>query len=91
MTEIRGGTATAERPPRPQPAAGGRGARSGNWFSRLGLFYRQVVAELRKVIWPTRKELGTYTSVVLVFVVAVTSLVALLDLLFTKGVLWVFG
>ena len=91
MTEIRGGTATAERPPRPQPAAGGRGARSGNWFQRFGLFYRQVVAELRKVIWPTRKELGTYTSVVLVFVVAVTSIVALLDLLFTKGVLWVFG
>jgi preprotein translocase subunit SecE len=57
----------------------------------MGLFYRQVVAELRKVIWPTRKELGTYTSVVLVFVVAVTSIVGVLDLLFTKLVLWVFG
>jgi len=90
VTEIRGGTATAERPPRPSPAAGGRGARGG-LFSRIGLFYRQVVGELRKVIWPTRKELGTYTSVVLVFVVAVTTIVAVLDLLFTKGVLWVFG
>ena len=91
MTEIRGGTATAERPPRPQAAAGGRGARSGNWFARVGLFYRQVVGELRKVIWPTRKELATYTSVVLVFVVAVTSIVGVLDLGFTKLVLWVFG
>jgi preprotein translocase subunit SecE len=91
VTEIRGGTATAERPPRPQPAAGGRGASSGSWFARFGLFYRQVIAELRKVIWPTRKELGTYTSVVLVFVVAVTTIVALLDLGFTKAVLWVFG
>jgi preprotein translocase subunit SecE len=91
LTEIRGGTATAERPPpRPSPSAGGRGSRGGP-FARLGLFYRQVVAELRKVIWPTRKELGTYTSVVLVFVVAVTSIVGVLDLLFTKGVLWVFG
>jgi preprotein translocase subunit SecE len=90
VTESRGGTATAERPPRPQPAAGGRGAR-GNWFSRIGLFYRQVVAELRKVIWPSRKELGTYTSVVLVFVIAVTSIVGVLDLLFTKLVLRVFG
>ena len=59
------------------PAAGGSGVRSGRWFSRLGLFYRQVVAELRKVIWPTRKELGTYTSVVLVFVVSVTTILAL--------------
>ncbi len=90
MTEFRGGTATAERPPRPTPAAGGRGARGG-LFSRFGLFYRQVVAELRKVIWPTRKELGTYTSVVLVFVVSVTTIVALLDLGFTKAVLWIFG
>jgi preprotein translocase subunit SecE len=90
VTEIRGGTATAERPDRPSTAAGGRGSRFGP-FSRLALFYRQVVAELRKVIWPTRKDLVTYTSVVLVFVVAVTSIVALLDLLFTKGVLWVFG
>ena len=36
--------------------------------ARISLFYRQVVAELRKVIWPTRKELVTYTTVVLVFV-----------------------
>jgi hypothetical protein len=30
------------------------------------VFLRQIVAELRKVIWPTRKELGTYTTVALV-------------------------
>ena len=35
------------------------------------LFYRQVVAELRKVIWPTRHELVTYTTVSLIFVVIV--------------------
>ena len=32
--------------------------------ARISLFYRQVIAELRKVIWPTRKELVTYTTVV---------------------------
>ena len=32
------------------------------------LFLRQVIAELRKVIWPTRRELRTYTIVALVFV-----------------------
>ena len=27
--------------------------------ARISLFYRQIIAELRKVIWPTRKELVT--------------------------------
>ena len=90
MTEPRGGAATAERPaPRPSTAGGARGPR--NPISRLSLFYRQVVAELRKVIWPTRKELVTYTTVVLVFVTVMTAIVAVLDILFGKGVLWVFG
>jgi preprotein translocase subunit SecE len=34
-------------------------------FARVGLFYRQVVSELRKVVWPTRNQLTTYTAVVL--------------------------
>lgn len=59
--------------------------------ARLALFYRQVVAELRKVVWPTRRELITYTWVVLVFVTVVATIVAVLDLIFAKGVLWVFG
>ena len=59
--------------------------------ARISLFYRQVVAELRKVIWPTRKELVTYTTVVVVFVLIITSIVAVFDLAFGKGVLAVFG
>ena len=30
-------------------------------------YLKQVVAEMRKVIWPNRKQMLTYTSVVLVF------------------------
>ncbi len=59
--------------------------------ARLMRFLREVVAELRKVIWPTRKDLITYTIVVLVFVSFMVALVALLDLVFAKGVFWVFG
>jgi preprotein translocase subunit SecE len=55
------------------------------------LFVRQVVAELRKVIWPGRRELITYTTVVIVFVAFIVALVAGLDLLFAKGVIAVFG
>jgi preprotein translocase subunit SecE len=59
--------------------------------ARLARFLREVVAELRKVIWPTRKDLVTYTIVVLVFVSFMVALVALLDVVFAKGVFAVFG
>ena len=60
-------------------------------FGRLGLFLRQVVAELRKVIWPTRKELITYTIVVIVFVAVMAAIIAGYDYIFTRGVLLIFG
>ena len=60
-------------------------------FAGVGLFYRQVVNELTKVVWPTRNQLTTYTAVVLVFVTFVIAVVSLLDLVLTKIVFWVFG
>ena len=68
-----------------------RGAEATKRGPRLGLFYRQVLFELRKVVWPTRKQLTTYTSVVLVFVTAIIFVVSLFDLGLTKLVFWVFG
>ena len=59
--------------------------------SRFSLWVRQIIAELRKVIWPTRKELTTYTTVVLAFVATLAAIVSVLDLVFTKAVLAVFG
>jgi preprotein translocase subunit SecE len=55
------------------------------------LFYRQVVAELRKVIWPTRNELVTYTTVSLIFVLIVVGIVFGLDNAFSWVVLKLFG
>ena len=60
-------------------------------FARVGLFYRQVVSELSKVVWPTRKQLSTYTAVVMVFVMFVIAVVSIFDLVITKLVFWVFG
>ena len=60
-------------------------------FARVGLFYRQVVSELSKVVWPSRKQLSTYTAVVLVFVTFIIAVVSLFDLVITKIVFWVFG
>ena len=55
------------------------------------LFVRQIIAELRKVVWPTRGELLTYTSVVIVFVVCIIGVVALFDYGITHAVSAVFG
>jgi preprotein translocase subunit SecE len=75
---------------RPTPAVQRREERVSP-ISKSVRFLREVVAELRKVIWPTRKELITYTAVVLVFVSFMVALIALLDIAFAKGVLWLFG
>ncbi|MGI4894814.1 MAG: preprotein translocase subunit SecE [Janthinobacterium lividum] len=55
------------------------------------LFLRQVIEELRKVVWPTRRDLLSYTGVVLVFVVAMMLFVSALDFGIGKLVLLVFG
>ncbi len=84
MTETRGSTATPERA-RPEKSG------DGGPIARVGLFYRQVVAELRKVIWPTRQQLITYWTVVLVFVLAIIGIVSVLDLGIGWLMLKVFG
>ena len=43
-------------------------------------FYRQVVAELRKVVWPTQEQLVTYFFVVMVFVLVMMAIISALDL-----------
>ena len=60
-------------------------------FARIALFIRQVFTELRKVVTPTRRELFSYTGVVLVFVIIMMALVYGMDYLFGLGVAWVFG
>jgi len=60
-------------------------------FARIALFLRQVVNELKKVVTPTRRELFSYTGVVLVFVIVMMALVYGLDYGFGWLVAWVFG
>ena len=62
-----------------------------NPLSRIALFLRQVMQELRKVVTPTRKELLSYTGVVLVFVIIMMLLVSGMDWVFGWVVVVVFG
>ena len=70
-----------------------RGSRERRTEKRTSLptFYRQVVAELRKVVWPTQEQLVTYFLVVMAFVIFMMALVSVLDLGFGKLVFAVFA
>ena len=69
------------------------GERGGSAHKRTSIptFYRQVVAELRKVVYPTQEQLITYFIVVMVFVLVMIAIVSALDLAFGKAVFAVFG
>lgn len=43
-------------------------------------YLKQVVAELRKVIWPNRKQMVNYTAVVLFFLVFMVALIFVVDI-----------
>lgn len=60
-------------------------------FGRIALFIRQVITELSKVVRPTRRELLSYTGVVIVFVVIMMGIIYGLDFVFANVVAWVFG
>jgi preprotein translocase subunit SecE len=64
---------------------------SRNPITFVWTFLLQVVAELRKVIWPNRKQMINYTAVVLVFLAFMVALIGLVDLGLAKLVMLVFG
>jgi preprotein translocase subunit SecE len=86
-----GGTAIRERKAGADSPKAKKEVHRTGFFGRIGGFFREVISELRKVIWPTRKELLTYTAVVIVFVTIITAIVAVLDYGFAKAILFLFG
>jgi len=62
-----------------------------NPFLFVWNYIKQVVAELRKVIWPNRKQMVSYTAVVLAFLAFMVALIGGVDLGLAKLVLLVFG
>ncbi|HEX8761228.1 MAG TPA: preprotein translocase subunit SecE [Pseudonocardiaceae bacterium] len=81
------GIAGKDQPTRPRGATDTKASAP----ARLIRFLREVVSELRKVIWPTRRELVVYTTVVLVFVSFMVAFVALMDMGLGRVMLSVFG
>jgi len=93
VTDTQAAPAPASRPSR-ETSGGGPGALL-RWLPALLRALqrrtRETVSEMRKVLWPSRKEMTTYTIVVMVFVVIMVTVVALLDLGLAKLVILVFG
>lgn len=54
-------------------------------------YLKQVIAELRKVIWPNRKQMVTYTTVVLVFLAFMVALISGVDIGLARLISLVFG
>jgi preprotein translocase subunit SecE len=61
--------------------------------SRIGprQFLREVRGEMKRVAWPSRKEVTSYSVIVLVTVSILMTFVFVLDYVFGRFVLWIFG
>lgn len=64
---------------------------SVGFFSKIILFIKQVIGELKKVVYPTKNELWTYFWVVIVFVLMIMAFVGVFDGLLNLIVGFVFG
>ena len=56
-----------------------------NLFARIGRYFKDVVGELKKLTWPTGKDLAKYTATVLEFIVLFAVVIGVLDFLFGQG------
>lgn len=63
-----------------------KGERTG-----AGQYVRQVRSELKRVHWPSRREVTQYTLVVLIAVSLLTAYIFGLDQMFGQFVFWIFG
>ena len=87
-TQVRG---TPPQPPDARKPVKGRGATPAKpERTSPAVFVREVRSELRKVIWPTRKELITYTTVAVIFILVMVGIVSGIDTGLAKLVFDVF-
>jgi len=56
---------------------------------RIKLWFREMRSELKKVVWPTPKQVATNTGVVAVAVIVIGALIAVYDLGANELVKWI--
>lgn len=56
-----------------------------NVFNKINNFMKEAIAELKKVIWPTKKDLKNSTIVVISTIIIASIYIGLVDIFFTKA------
>lgn len=80
------GTATPSR-----AAATGGGQTELSWWRNPIAYIRAIIVELKKVAWPSRKELVSYSIVVLVVTAILTTIIWGMDEVLRRVATRVFG
>ncbi|WP_435299378.1 preprotein translocase subunit SecE [Timonella sp. A28] len=71
--------------------SGSKAPKKANIFARIALFVRQIIAELKKLVVPTRSEYFNYVTVVIMFVLVMMAFVLASDFLISKATDFLFG
>jgi preprotein translocase subunit SecE len=75
----------------PRPVVKPPGSPTKKERTKPRAFIKEVGEELRRVAWPTRPEVVAYSVVVLVSVIIIGLMIYVMDTVFTKAVLALFG
>ena len=59
-------------------------------MNRIAQFFRESYAELRKVTWPSREEVGNSTKIVLISVSLIAVALGLVDYVFFQAIDLIF-
>jgi preprotein translocase subunit SecE len=81
----------AQRAAAPRPQVKAPGAPTKKERTKPTQFIREVVAELKKVAWPSREETIAYSIVVLVSTIIIAAIIFGMDFVFAKAILSLFG
>jgi len=81
-----GDFSVADTKKKPGKAIENRPAKAKKRSFRLFQYFKEVVAELKKLTWPTKNELVSHTGAVFMFLIAMAILIGVLDLVFSQGI-----
>ena len=81
----------AQRAAAPRPPVKASGAPDKKERTKPIQFLREVIAELKKVAWPSRQETIAYSIVVLVSTIIIAALIFGMDFVFGRSILALFG
>ena len=60
-------------------AKGSATAEKGQFLGRIQAFFQDVLAEVKKVTWPSKDELKASTTVVLILLILFAAIIGLMD------------